>query len=148
MLNLYDAIVVVFFHFFYVLHITLWKCCLEVPIGVWVKIFYIKKCLLAPLPESSRSNINSCFVARVCSLIIKGLSTLHFFWYAFSRIRAEYGDLLRNWTKIATQLRVTILVQSPIVNRLPVKSHTSLCLIVIKPPFLQVIACCISILWP
>ena len=60
----------------------------------------------------------------------------------------EYQLLLRcsclqfdNRMPLSTSLHI-------IDNILLVKSHTSLCLIVIKPPFLQLIACFISILGP
>ena len=40
--SLLDSVAVVLLLLFFFLYITLWKCCLEVPIGVWIKNSYIK----------------------------------------------------------------------------------------------------------
>ena len=122
MVNFWNSFIVLVFILLYILDGALRECFVEIPIGVWVKTL-ISKNAYWPLTQNLLD-----FISTLALLLVLAVQ--------FLNVSPITG---RSCGSISTSLHTS-------ATRFAVKSRRSLCLIVMNPPFLQLIACWMSIL--
>ena len=122
MVNFSNCFIVLLFLLWFILDVTLRECFVEIPIKIWVKYPHIKECLSAFHSGFPLLYINFASMLVFAVFLVKGSAI------AGRRCGSISTSFHNSFSKFSFMLR------------------RSLCLIVMNPPFLQLIAFWMSIL--